>query len=745
MTDRILVWATILAALSFPALAAGADDGDTDGRFHGWRDMRIIREKSMPDRAIVTDINQDDRDDVVLVDTGQSRLLVYRWVPEAERKKPGPPDPDEPNQIPMAPEFVRETIDFEDLPYDVIVHDLDGKGGPELIVLMGPRMKVVVFHRTKSAGGDEPAWTAKSTWELKECSLGAPARKMLLRKRGKQRYELLIACEKGIQQLALEKDAKADWKSPKEDAPRRAWWLMDLDGDGDEDLITYVGRAGETIRWHEDVNGRLAPSQAISDETVMDIAVLKRAKGAGHVAMLCQVPRGVLRSFAMGKGDASPVGLRRVLPIGGAESWTGIRLGKHKALAYVDPGQPRVLIHVLGANGWEAEQSFPIISDVEQIAAPAGAPGVLLLWSRDAPDLHISRWEKGRLSYPTVWEKSQEVDDRKILSLDSAGGTVWWMQKVGPDLDLYIWEHDAKEPRQVRFEGIGAEADRARWIGGERLLVMEKYARDAKLAVRGEEGVVVTEPAHLKKIALDEFVLIGRGEKRRLARVADGVLQWLDGDLHPTDQVMLPDGARLSQFVPFDENVAWAMEQGGQRLYRLEPDKAGIYRVEETVRLESGGGALMQDAVLGTLIAGSGHVTQVMPGRPRELQLESSLETQTERQTRLDETKIGRFFTTDVTGDGVDDILLVDDSRHYLTLVERKGDALLRRFAWQVFEDSSYPYGGGDYAWGREEVRMEPRDIVALDVDGDEKQDLLLLCHGRLLFYLGGRQEGADE
>jgi hypothetical protein len=135
----------------------------------------------------------------------------------------------------------------------------------------------------------------------------------------------------------------------------------------------------------------------------------------------------------------------------------------------------------------------------------------------------------------------------------------------------------------------------------------------------------------------------------------------------------------------------------------------------------------------------------VASGRPRELKLESSMETQTERQTRMDETTIGRFYTTDVTGDGVDDILLVDDSRHYLTLVERNGDELTARFSWQVFEDSSYPYGGGGYEWGGNEPQLEPRDIVALDVDGDDRQDLLMLCHGRLLFYLGGKQKEGDK
>jgi hypothetical protein len=74
---------------------------------------------------------------------------------------------------------------------------------------------------------------------------------------------------------------------------------------------------------------------------------------------------------------------------------------------------------------------------VKALAAPAGAAGTLLVWAKDAADLHRCRWENGRLTYPQPWER--EGKDRKIVALDSVGSTVWWAQRVGNDVDLFTW------------------------------------------------------------------------------------------------------------------------------------------------------------------------------------------------------------------------------------------------------------------------------------------------------------------
>jgi len=94
------------------------------------------------------------------------------------------------------------------------------------------------------------------------------------------------------------------------------------------------------------------------------------------------------------------------------------------AIAALDPKPAkRILIQCPGhlVRKWirEAEETFPAVSGIKAVAA--AAEGLLLVWSKDAADLHRCRWENGRLGYPQPWV--QEGKDRRILALDAAGLT----------------------------------------------------------------------------------------------------------------------------------------------------------------------------------------------------------------------------------------------------------------------------------------------------------------------------------
>ena len=153
----------------------------------------------------------------------------------------------------------------------------------------------------------------------------------------------------------------------------------------------------------------------------------------------------------------------------------------------------------------------------------------MLLWAKDAADLYVSRWEHHRLTYPAPMAQSPEVEDRRIVALGTVGRITWWAQRVDKDLVLYTWRAGEDEPKDVLFENVGAKVDDAKWLGGQRLLIRENYARTVKLAVRDGDQTHVTEPGHIKKAQLSEFQLIVApdGEENtsegRLARLTDGV------------------------------------------------------------------------------------------------------------------------------------------------------------------------------------------------------------------------------
>lgn len=368
--------------------------------------------------------------------------------------------------------------------------------------------------------------------------------------------------------------------------------------------------------------------------------------------------------------------------------------------------------------------------NIRGLVAPAARPGTLLIWVKDAADLYESQWEAARLTYPKLMPQSADVKDRKILALDHVGDKAWWAQRIGSDLDLYVWKTGEAEPAKTRFSGLGTKVDKVVWLGGDTVLVQDSFAKGAKL-VRMKDGKAVTsEPANLAKVELTEFKLLNFNQKLRLARLTDGVLQWLDDDLQPADQIMLSAGQRIGAFLPRVDGEAWAMEQGGTFLHRLKPDEAGILREADSVRLP-GGQSVVDDPLLGLLLVDQDRLVRLSRGRPWELKLLDSLDSRVGRPSGVKEATIHRMMTTDLTGDGIAEVVLCDDRRHQLTVLQRTETKLEPRLSWPVFEDQTYPYGGTQH-----NLVAEPRLIVGLIADGDNRQDAALLCHDRLLFYM---------
>lgn len=731
MTQRVFrtIVTALLAATFSPGICLAQPQAKS---FPGWPVMHVIKQEGMPRQTRVADLNQDGRAELVVVNTRQSRLEVYRWLPPDQRKAPGKPDPDRPNELPMTPQFEREEIALERLPLDVLVANLDDDKALELIVLERPPLRVAVYDQD-----DKGDYHSTRTWDLLEGSPSGPDQLMKWHKTKGQQPTLLISFSEGIQQLVLAKNERASWVEPREKKGRVDWWQTDLDGDGDIDLVEFTRIKDQTVRWYEAQNGQMLPAAALTDLQA-DVVEVIEGKAGPQILLLGGLQDGVLKRFALGTSEPKPLGHATPLPIAGADSaaWTGAMLGDRKALVVIDSDQPRAIVHWLTDKGWQAGPSFPMVSNITAIVAPAAKPGTLLLWTKDGTDLYECRWENGRLTYPRPRPSlDPKVEDRAILALDTVGQTTWWAQRVDDGLGLYLWKPDADEPIRIVYLQTGKKIDRVQWLGGDRMLLLEKFARSPKLVMRDAESTVISEPAHLKKAKLEEFKLIGNGDKPRLCRMTDGVLQWLDDDLQPTDQVMLPDGLRLVDYLARKDGSALALDSSGHKIHQLKADEAGVMRVAQSFDI-TGGMKLANDNILGLLVVDREHLVSLRDGKSHKLELVDSIDSRVGRPSGVREATIHRMFITDVTGDGQDEIVLTDDRRHQLTVLQPTADGMEALVSWPVYEDKTYPYGHGVSG----DLVREPRQVQGLDFENDGKQDLILLSHDRLLIYLGAKE-----
>ena len=715
--------------------------------FDGWQGMRVIPLDGRAERLAVADLGNDGRDDVIVVNPRQARLDLYRWLTPAERTREDKKDPERPNELPLAVDWSHGEVAIDEMPVDAVAHDVDGDRRPELLVLTNPSNRISIYTQAADKAVDaKGAWKKTGEWNLLP---GTPTGRrgcLLIRDLPGDRHELLVSYEQGIQQLPLVRGGRAVWLAPREIRPRLDWHLADLDGDGDQDLVEWSSAARQVVRWHPcGPEGRLLAAQTLHDQTVDGFRVAAPRTGKADLLLLGGSDKGVLRRYQLVQGEATDIGRQDALPMPAAakRGWCGILLGdgaaRTPAIVAVDSTQPRLRVHRLGADGWLDEETFPAIGGIKAVAAPAAAPGTLLVWAKDAADLHRCRWENGRLTYPQPWE--QEGKDRKILALDVVGTTVWWAQRVAADLDLFVWPADRPEPVRTRYADLGAKVEQVVWLGGGTLLVQDAFAPAGRMVTLQDGKPVVSTPALLAKFEPGEYGVLEVGGSLRKARLTDGVLQWLGDDLHPVDQVMLAEGQKIASYLPIPTAAgrpaaAWALEQGGGFLHRLQADDAGVMRVAESVKPPTGAG-LRGDPVLGVVLVDQERIVRLTRGQPWELKLLESVDGRVGRRSGVSESTIHRVLVTDIDGDRTEDVALCDDRKHQLTAMLRGADALQRSVTWKVFEDRKYPYDGGE----SKDMVSEPRLVAGLNADGDAARDLAVVSQDRLVIYVGRDQE----
>jgi len=748
----------VFLAIGGLAITPTTVSGEPNG-FAGWEALRLIEQDGYPVRMRSADLDADGGDELVVVNFRNARLDLYGWkTPDAKtQRETNKTDTGHVNDLPMAREIELTEVPLRQPPIDVAVwpNPSGQASAASLLVLVGDPNRLL-----EVAADDDNGWKVSRQWDLLSGRPTGGDRIMhVIPSAAEGSARVLVSTAEGIQTVTLDaassgaSQAAARWLEPRESVGRNDWWLADLDDDGQIDLVEWTNNNQQSLRWYAGSGDGFQPAQALHDRGLAMAAVLKQPAARDELLVLESSPDGVVRRYRLGQGEASALGQQQPLALPGGEDavWAKMTIDGQPHLVVADPNQPRVTLYAHGPGGWTPGESYPVSGKIQAMLELPGQPGSLVIWPEDGSDLHQSTWDGGRLTFPLPVGLSPDADDEndlQVLGLGQTAGRVWCVQRTGDDLLLHristlppshggdAAETSPSNGAVVRFTDSAGKAERAIALDDHRLLVADKFTKGLRLVtlVDGQDEPEATKPNQLAKATIDEFRIFDN-DAVTIGRLTDGVVQWLDDDLSAVDQVMLPDGRRIADLLLNADGSAWALQQGGGAIHRLTPDDAGVLRVDTTTRLDGNARSLHHDDDLGLLLRTGQGITRLAEGRPRELEVVQSLDARAGRPEGVRDTAVHRVMTLDLDGDGRDDALLADDIRHQLTAMVFDGedhDQLKPLLSWPVFEDIAYPYGGG----GTEQVR-EPRSVVALDLDGDGRQDLALLSHDRLLIYLG--------
>ena len=81
----------------------------------------------------------------------------------------------------------------------------------------------------------------------------------------------------------------------------------------------------------------------------------------------------------------------------------------------------------------------------------------------------------------------------------------------------------------------------------------------------------------------------------------------------------------------------------------------------------------------------------------------------------------------DLDADGRPDVALTELTEHALVLLEAEPRKLSRALGFKIFEDQ---------AFGSSPDLREPREVLSADLTGDDKDDLAVLVHDKLIVYV---------
>jgi hypothetical protein len=175
--------------------------------------------------------------------------------------------------------------------------------------------------------------------------------------------------------------------------------------------------------------------------------------------------------------------------------------------------------------------------------------------------------------------------------------------------------------------------------------------------------------------------------------------------------------------------IALYVEAEGEFQF-LRPEEDGVFRHSSTeevgqIKIMDTKVVIEDDGARSFLMAGEERFW-FFPARARK----SSWQVVDTYETDIEDIQYSHVMGGDFNNDGVAELIALDGSKHVTDLLVLEDDSWRSQLYWQVFEQNM------NYQ-GRKGAKLEPREILIDDFNGDGIADLTFLVHDRLLTYLG--------
>jgi FG-GAP-like repeat len=755
-----------LLTLVMTAAWAAADETRIADYF-GFQPLEIYKLDPRISNLLLKDLDGDKIDDVIVINNGRSRIDLLLSGKRTAGEGPGAVRPrSEANEVANDRRMRLVSVPVNKEVVSLQTGDFNGDGKTDLAFYGTPAELVVLlnegggeFRRSKQIGAGDAveSGTALAVGDLN--------------RDGRADLALLEANEL----VLVYQDAKGLLGEP-ERLPHtasnpRMLRSVDLDGDGGDDLVILDGGSDDPLRVRFAIKGgKLGPEQRFKIESPKAIAFAPIDARPGSELLTIESQSGRARVLTLDDADQedqSKAGRLIFYPLPpGNERGRSLALGDLDGdgkvdVVVTDPANAQFLVYrQSGRDGLGASQSFPgLVGGKTVKLADLDRDGKCetIVLSEQEKQIGLSRYENGRLTFPTPLPLSGEPVALDVADLDGdkdpeilyvsrsrPGGTETYTLRAlkrekagafvpfrwGPDDEVAL-KGMLDSPPALRVLDVNRDglADVLVFNESGSPLLLLGRAGEPPAPAGGSLGPLAgVTPAGLSLMDLGGPALIVAQNTFARNLLLDKEGHWQVKDQYNTGRgsaqvlgaaALDVDGDGTKEIVLLDRT--------SKSLLILEL-KDGVYRPGTTVNVGPIDFQGMYVADLDgdgrddLLLAGTDRFGVVLTDRKGQ-----RLRPMASYESNRTEARLADLAAGDLNGDGQPDIVLTDIGEHFVEIVTfaSPGD-LERALAFRIFERKSFRDVN---------TLVEPRDIAVGDVDGDRRDDLVLIVHDRVLVY----------
>ena len=766
----------VLAALVFTlAFVARGENATNSFGFAGPEIFPIDEQISLLHAA---DLDGDGLNDLIVANNLRSKInLLYNQTGKTNRAAAAPARKLEINELPPDARFRIDSLPTDERMGAMVVADLNGDGRPD-IAFYGDAKDLEVIYNNGTNGWSEP-----KRWRIVDGQLNANAL-AAGDLNGDGRTDLVLLGDNGsfyfLPQLP-DHTLGEPQKIPCSGTPKSVQ-IVDVDGDGRNDLLLVDWDSPTPLRFRlQNTAGQLGPeiyfrappmrsfcADNLEGNGKNYVVTIARDSGRAEVSQFTRQPAEVL-SGAFRRGQFQILPLNKTDAAQRGLLWADVNGDGRPDLLVAEPASGQLSVYLQSPDGSLAPpRTFPTLAGVSQLAAADwngdGRPDIFLL-SRDENAVGVAQFDKnGRLPFPTLIPLDGkplvmavgalkpgakpslcvivDQDGRRLLVTRTADGKMR-TQKLGEKLG----ENFKSNPTTLAIQDVNQDgrADLVALIPYEKIKVLlqksngdfeeedvdppggaieQPWLASADVDGDGKPELLLPQKNFVRAVVLEQEAKTpgSTNQPDWVFRVKDQI-NGAAGDSRIVGATAVRNGTNN---VP----AIFLLDAEHKQLTLCERDATGVWRVSRNVELPVADFAGLQSVALGgtniqsVALLGQNAVAWLpLAGNVWELTALDGYD------TPIKDGYLNDVIAGDLNNAGRKDLVFLETAKNYLDLVVFDSHhKLVPANRWQVFEQHTFR--------GAANAVPEPREALVADVNGDKKNDLIVLVHNRILVYL---------